>query len=208
MPSVHRVGDQRACGAVTIDTGLNTKVMVEGIPAAVAGMLNNHSNLGALISASPGKVLVQGIPLIVAMMDQSAPDRIGLIQHTTNFPTPMTGSQKVKAYEGSFGGGLGNIMQGFGGLMNGEFVSLAGQIIGQVKNFTNVGGNSGLAILQNLQGAGQTNLSGRTITGQTSGNKFTFAVYQVDGVTDTNFNNVFDDDGATVVLESGEKVTL
>lgn len=106
MPSVHRVGDQRACGAVTIDTGLNTKVMVEGVPAAVVGMLDSHTNLGALISASPGTVLVQGIPLIVAMMDQSAPDQIGLIQHVTDFPTPMTGSQKVKAYTGSFAGGM------------------------------------------------------------------------------------------------------
>jgi hypothetical protein len=208
MPSVHRVGDQRACGAVTVDTGLNTKVLAEGMPVAVAGMVNNHSMLGALISASPGKVLIQGIPMIVAMMDQSAPDQIGLVQHVTNFPTPMTGSQKVKGYSGSFGGGLGNIAQGFGGLMNGEFVSLAGQIIGQVTRFTAVGGNSGLAILNNLQGAGLTNLSGRTITGQTSGNQFTFSGYQVDGNVDVNFNNVFDEDGAAVVLETGEQVTL
>lgn len=208
MPCVHRVGDQRACGAVTVSTGKQTKVFAENQLVSVVGDVDNHNMLGALISASPGKVLVQGIPLITAMMDQSAPDQIGLITHVQNFPTPMTGSKKVKAYGGAFGGGLGNIANGFGGLMNGEFVSLAGQIIGQVKNFTNVGGNSGLAILQNIQGAGQTNLSGRTITGQTSGNQFTFSIYQVDGVTDTDFNNVFDDEGSQVVLESGEKVTL
>jgi len=208
MPCVHRVGDQRACGAVTVDTGMNTKVKVEGQFASVVGMLDSHTLLGALISASPGKVLVQGIPMIVAMMDQSAPDVIGMAQHVTNFPTPMTGSMKVMAYGGLFGGGLGNIIQGFGSLNIGEMVSIAGQVVGQVYNFTNVGGNSGLAILNNLQGAGLTNISGQTLVGQTSGNKFQMGSYQVAFPTSDNFYNVYDENGNTLVLETGETITL
>ena len=205
---IHRVGDARACGAVTVDTGINTKVKVDNQFAAVAGMLDSHTLLGALVSVSPGTILVQGIPIIVAMLDQSAPDVIGIVQHVTNFPTPMVGSQKVRAYNlGSFGGGLGNILQGFGNLNVGELVSLGGQIIGQVHNFTNVGGNSGLAVLKNLQGAGLTNISGQTIVGQTSGNKFLMGSYQVD-LPISNFNAIYNESGDAVVLESGDTVTL
>jgi len=214
MPPCHRVGDQRACGAVTVGTGLNTKVLIEGVPAAVQGDLNSHSMLGPLISIASGlvggkQVLIQGIPLIVAMVDQSGPDVIGLIQHVTNFPTPMTGSTKVHAYNslGGFGGGLGNIVNGFGNLINGELVAVAGQIVGQIHNFTNVGGNSGLAILKNLQGMGSSSLSGQTLVGQTSGNQFVMGTYQITNQI-VSSSYVTDENGEQVVIDTGELVTL
>lgn len=53
---------------------------------------------GSLISASPGKVLVQGKKLIVAMMDQSVPDIMGFIPHIGALPQPIQGAMKVFAY--------------------------------------------------------------------------------------------------------------
>lgn len=82
MPKVHRVTDPRLCGAVTIDTGLNTKVLADNLFVAVQGGLNSHMNLGQLIPLNPQKIMVQGIPLIVSLMDQGAPDMV------TPTPTP------------------------------------------------------------------------------------------------------------------------
>lgn len=214
MPPVHRVGDQRACGATTIDTGLNTKVLVEGQPAAVTGMLDSHSMLGPLISIASGmtgtQVLVQGIPMIVAMVDQSGPDQIGLISHVTNFPTPMTGSNKVQAYGGLgiFGGGLGTILSG--NLQVGELVNIGSQLIGQVQNFTNVGGGGGLAILKNLASSAQDTgtISGQVLVGQTSGNTFLMGAWTTTKPDAAPGTIVTDEFGEVVTIDTGETVTL
>lgn len=213
MPPCHRVGDKRACGAVTVGTGLNTKVMIQNQLAAVQGDVNTHNMLGQLVSVASGmagkQIMVQGIPMIVAMVDQAAPDVMGTIPHVQNFPTPMTGSDKVQAYGmlGGFGGGLGSILQGFGNLNVGELVSVAGQIVGQIHNFTNVGGNNGLLILKNIQGAGLGSLSGQVLTGQTSNNKFVMSNYTTT-LDPSNLIYVYDENGNPVVEESGDRVTL
>lgn len=215
MPPVHRCGDARACGAVTVDTGIITKVLVQGQPAAVAGMVDSHSLLGPLVSVASGMgsgmpIMAQGIPLIVAMVDQSGPDQIGLISHVTNFPTPMTGSPKVQAYGGLgiFGGGLGTILSG--PLQVGELVSIGGQLIGQIHNFTNVGGNGGLTILKNLDASAQDTgtISGQVLVGQTSGNTFLMGAYTTtkpDAAPGTVVTDMF---GEIVTIDTGETVTL
>lgn len=213
MAPPHRVGDIRACGAVTVGTGLNTKVMIENQLAAVQGDVNSHNMLGQLVSVASGmagkQIMVQGIPMIVAMIDQAAPDVMGTIPHVQNFPTPMTGATKVQAYGmlGGFGGGLGSILQGFGNLNIGELVSVAGQVVGQIHNFTNVGGNNGLLILKNIQGAGLGSLSGQVLTGQTSNNKFVMSNYTTT-LDPSNLIYVYDENGNPVVEESGDRVTL
>ena len=64
MPKAHRVTDPRLCGAVTVPTGLNTSVLINGLFAAVVGDKDSHNILGPLLSLSPGTVLVQGIPTV------------------------------------------------------------------------------------------------------------------------------------------------
>ena len=179
MPPVHRNQDDRFCTAKTIVTG-QSSVFINNILSAVEGDRNTHNNLGALISASPGNVFIEGKKLIVAMMDQSAPDQIGAVTHVTNFPTPQKGSTNTFAYggSGSFAGGLGTIVGG--NLLNGEMVSMLGNVIGQVQNFTNLGSGSGLAIIKGLNN-GQLNSIpgvGSVITGMTSGNSFNFSSIQ------------------------------
>lgn len=184
MPCVHRIGDPRLCGAVTTSTGLNTKVIVEGQPAAVVGDLDSHNMLGALISLSPGKVLVQGIPMIVSLMDQGSPDVIGIVQHVTGLPTPAGGSQKVSAYGGlgTFGGGLGAFQSLMGGQFAipnvGELMQIGGQVIGQVTRVANQGSGQGVVVMNNMNPATQGSISsGTTITSANTGHTFTFSNY-------------------------------
>lgn len=177
MPKAHRIGDQRMCGATTTSAGLNTNVFVNGILAAVAGDLNNHNNLGALISSSPGTILINGIPMIASIMDNSAPDQIGLITHVTGLPTPATGSPNVNLYggSGSFAGGLGSF--GVSGLPNvGELLSFSGNIVGQVYRTANQGSNSGMLAMNNITSNTQPT-TGSTVTGVTTGRTFTFSSY-------------------------------
>ena len=184
MPKVHRVGDPRLCGAVTSGTGLNTKVMVENQLAAVVGDLDTHNMLGALISLSPGKVLVQGIPMIVSLMDQGAPDVLGIIPHVEGLPTPAGGSQKVSAYGalGTLGGGLGNFQallpSGFAIPNVGELMQIGGQVIGQVTRVANQGGGQGVVVMNNMSPSIQGSISsGTTITSANTGHTFTFSNY-------------------------------
>ena len=184
MPCVHRIGDPRLCGAVTTATGLNTKVIVEGQPAAVVGDLNTHNMLGALISLSPAKILVQGVPMIVSLMDQGAPDVMGIVPHVEGLPTPAGGSQKVTAYGGlgTFGGGLGAFQSLGGGMFGipnvGEIMQLGTQVIGQVSRVANQGSGQGVVVMNNMPPSVQGGISsGTTITSANTGYNFTFSNY-------------------------------
>jgi hypothetical protein len=178
MPKVHRVTDPRLCGAVTVDTGLNTKVLADNLLVAVQGTLNSHMNLGALISLSPQKILVQGIPMIVSLMDQGAPDMVNpLLTHVEGLPTPAGGSNKVTAYGGlgSFGGGLGSFgMSGIPGV--GEIMQIGSQVMGQVSRVANQGGGQGVLVMNNM--TSQTGIGpGSTVTSANTGRTFTFSEY-------------------------------
>jgi len=184
VPKVHRVGDPRLCGAVTSGTGLNTKVMVENQLAAVVGDLDTHNMLGALISLSPGKVLVQGIPMIVSLMDQGSPDVMGITPHVEGLPTPAGGSQKVTAYGGlgTFGGGLGAFQALGGGLFGipnvGEIMKIGTQVIGQVSRVANQGSGQGVVVMNNMPPSVQGSISsGTSITSANTGYNFTFSNY-------------------------------
>lgn len=185
MPKVHRVTDPRLCGAVTLDTGLNTKVLVENLFAAVVGGVDSHMNLGNLISLSPQTILVQGIPLIVSLMDQGAPDMVNpLLTHVEGLPTPAGGSNKVTAYGGmgTFGGGLGAFQSlvggGFGIPGVGEIMQIGTQVIGQVSRVANQGGGSGVVVMNNMPPSVQGSItSGTTITSANTGYDFTFSNY-------------------------------
>jgi hypothetical protein len=185
MPKVHRVTDPRLCGAVTIPTGLNTTVLINGLLASVVGDLDSHMNLGALISLSPQTILVQGIPMIVSLMDQGSPDMVHpLLTHVEGLPTPGGGSPNVTAYGGlgTFGGGLGAFQSlmggGFGIPGLGEIMQLGGQVIGQVSRVANQGGGSGVVVMNNMPPAIQGSISsGTTITSANTGYNFTFSNY-------------------------------
>lgn len=171
MPGLHLDQMARFCGALTNVTG-QSSFFVNNKLVAVEGDKNTHNNLGNLISQSPGTFIIAGKKAIVSMMDGSAPDQEGIITHVTNLPTPQQGATDFSVYGGSFGGGLGSI----GGLLNvGENALLGGNIIGQVSKMVNQGGGQGLVTLSNLQGTTPT--AGSTITGQTSGNSFTFSSF-------------------------------
>ena len=179
MPPVHRDQDKRFCGADTIAL-LQQTVFSNMKKVAVVNDIDTHLNLGQLVSTSPGTVFIENKKMIVAMMDQSMPDMIGMLQHITNFPTPATGSPNVFAYGGSgtMAGGLGSMLGG--GLLNGEMLSMGGNMIGQVQNFTNLGSLQGLAVISGLNGGmlGSIPSVGSTIMGMTSGNSFTFSSIQ------------------------------
>ena len=171
MPGAHCNTHSRFCGASTVVTNQST-FFINGLKAAVEGDLNTHSNLGALVSQSPGTFFIEGKKMIVAMLDGSQPDQEGIITHVTNLPTPKGKSSNFSAYGGNTGGGLGSI----GGLLNvGENALLGGNVIGIVNKMVNQGGGQGLVVLSNLTGTTPT--AGSTITGQTSGNSFTFSEF-------------------------------
>lgn len=177
MAKSHCVGDGRACGAVTVGTGLNEKVFVGGKLAAVVGDLDSHNMLGALVSMSPGTVLIRGIPMIASLMDQGSPDVMGIVPHVEGLPTPVGGNDKVQLYGnlGGFGGGLGSF--GLTGLPQvGELLSFAGNIVGQVYRTANQGGNTGLLAMNNVTSNTQPT-TGQTVTGVTTGRTFTFSSY-------------------------------
>ena len=189
MPKVHRVGDQRACGATTVGMGLNTNVFINGMLASVVGdQVSDHiftMNPGALISASPGTVLVNGIPLIVSLMDNASADApTPLLQHVTSLPTPATGSPNVNAYggAGTFGGGLGAFQDlglgNFGIPGVGEIMQIGQQVIGQVSRVANQGSGQGLVVMNNMSPSVQGSISsGTTITSANTGYDFTFSSY-------------------------------
>lgn len=169
----HRETDSRFCNAFTSVTGQST-FFINNLKAAVEGDLDSHNNLGALISQTSGSFNINGKKLIVSMLDGSNPDVEGIVGHVTNLPTPKGGSSDFSAYvtKGLSGGGMGSI----GGLLSvGENVMMGGNVIGVVNKMVNQGGGSGLLVLQNLQGSLPT--GGSVVTGQSSGNSFTFSEF-------------------------------
>lgn len=165
----------RFCGATNIVTG-QSSFFINGLKASVEGDKDSHNNLGALVSQSPGTIFIEGKKMIAAVIDGAQPDQEGLITHVTDLPTPQQGSTDFFTYggPGQVGGGLGSI--GISGLLSvGENVLLNGNVIGQVSKMVNQGGGQGLVTLKNLQGT--TPSGGSTITGQTSGNTFTFSSF-------------------------------
>lgn len=176
---LHRIGDKRLCGATTISTGKQTKVLVEGKLAAVEGDKNDHNTLGDLISLGGSKVKIQGQSAIAALVDQSAPDQIGIIQHVTGLPTPADGSQKVKIGISLAGQVLGMMGGGRGGssgnMQQGEPVTIGGQPAGTVYRYVN-GGGAGFNVLV-LANTNNNVVSGTSVVGSNTGNTFTFTDY-------------------------------
>jgi hypothetical protein len=151
-------------------------VKINNLIPAVVGDISTHSGLGALINVLQHNVNIGGIPAIPSIVSMASPDVIGLITHFQGLPIPIQGSPNVRIGQGSGSARLGMMQSlglgNFGQLSIGELVSVGQQVIGQVTNFTNVGGGAAVAQLGNLQGSLVT--PGTTITGQTSGYNFTY----------------------------------
>lgn len=175
----HCIGDKRLCGATTVSTGKQTKVLVEGKLAAVEGDKDDHNMLGDLISMGGGKVKIQGQSAIAALIDQGAPDQLGIIPHVTGLPTPAQGSQKVKLGMSLVGQVLGMMGGGKGGssgnMQQGEPVTSGGQPAGTVYRYVS-GGGAGFDVLVLANTSNVIN-SGSTVTGSNTGNTFTFSDY-------------------------------
>ena len=174
MPPAHLDGMLRFCGAQTQVTG-QSSVIMNGVLAAVEGDKDTHGNGGDLIQQyGPGNIIIEGKKLIVAMGDRALPDTQGTIQHPFSPTDPAQGSPNIFAYGGRAGGGLGNIL---GGNLNiGELVSVGGQVVGQVKNFINIGNGQASAVLQNM--GTSTPQAGQTLVGQDSGNSLTLTNFE------------------------------
>lgn len=177
MFPIHLATMLRMCGASTIPIGaVGSMVKINNLIPAVVGDIDTHSGLGALINILQHNVNIGGIPAIPSIVSMASPDVIGLITHFQGLPIPMQGSPNVRIGQGSGSAGLGMMQSlglgNFGQLSIGELVSVGQQVIGQVSNFTSVGGGSAVAQLGNMQGPLVT--PGTTITGQTSGYNFTF----------------------------------
>lgn len=176
MANTHRRGDPRIDGGTTIAGPVDTSnVLIEGMPASVMGDLSSHNNLGAILSMSPGTVLVKGVPIAISLMDSAAPDTIGLITHPQGLPTPAGGSTTVQAYgpAGTLGGGLGN----FGGNIGiGEIMQVGSQVMGQVMRTASTGGTGGMMVMNNMTSQSGMGVN-TTVTSANSGNTFTFSSY-------------------------------
>jgi hypothetical protein len=185
MTQPHFVGGKRTDNSVTTGGPANLlNVLIEGKPAAVAGDLDTHNMLGAIISMSPGSILVNGIPMAMALMDNASPDVEGIIPHVEGLPTPAEGAATIRAYgpNGTFGGGLGAFQAlmggGFGIPGVGEIMQLGTQVIGQVSRVANQGGGTGVVVMNNMPPAVQSSItSGSTITSANTGYTFTFSNY-------------------------------
>ena len=177
MFPIHLATMMRMCGATTIPIGaISSMVKINNLIPAVVGDISTHSGLGALINVLQHNVNIGGIPAIPSIVSMASPDVIGLITHFQGLPIPIQGSPNVRIGQGSGSARLGMMQSlglgNFGQLSIGELVSVGQQVIGQVTNFTNVGGGAAVAQLGNLQGSLVT--PGTTITGQTSGYNFTY----------------------------------
>ena len=171
----------RMCGGITIPgLGLSTNVLINNLVPALEGDRDTHNNLGMLINVLSHNVMIGGIPAIPAIISQAAPDILGIIPHVQGFPIPMNGSPNVMIGQGSMGAGLGIMGQlfggGFGALSVGELVSVAGQVMGMVSSFTQIGGGGAVAQINNLT-PGVSVSPGQVLVGQTSGHTFTTVLY-------------------------------
>jgi|LakMenEpi03Aug12_release.lakeMendotaPanAssembly.Ray.scaffolds.fasta_scaffold271634_3 hypothetical protein len=208
----------RMCGGITVP-GLASAlpIKINNMVPAVEGDRDTHNNLGMLINVLQHNVMIGGIPAIPSIVSMASPDVLGLIPHVQGLPIPIMGSPNVMIGMGSgmaglgmmqpILGGLGQII-GFNPLQIGELVSVAGQIIGTVQNFTQIGGGAAVAQLNNMQGTPIT--AGTTVTGQTSGVTFSFSnvidsrvvsyEYSYPAV-DTVTNALVQDDGQYIVID-------
>ena len=209
----HLISMLRMCGAVTVPTGLNTTFIVNNLLATVEGDKDNHNILGALQSLSGANFLIgpSQLPAIAAIKDMASPDVLGIIQHVTGLPIPMQGSPNFFIGQGTGAAGLGMMQQlglgNFGALNIGELVSIGSQVIGQVSNFTSIGGGAAIAQLSNMQGSPIS--PGTTVTGQTSGYNFTFSNYfdsrvATQEVYYPNINTISN----ALVTDSGEYIVI
>ena len=214
---IHLVSMLRMCGASTLPLPIpinNIFIGAQMLMPAVQNGIDSHSLLGALIAQSGSNVNLgpMQLPAIAAIKDMASPDILGLIPHVTGLPIPIQGENSVRIGSGNAAAGLGMMQQlglgNFGALSIGELVSVAGTVMGMVQNFTQLGGGSAIAQLNNLQGSPIS--PGTTVVGQTSGYSFTFANYfdtrvMVGDVTydsiDTVSNALVQDDGQYIVIQ-------
>jgi hypothetical protein len=213
MPGWTLDGMIRMCGALNkCLLAESSNVKVNNRTPAVEGDIDTHNFLGQLINVIPHNVMVGGIPAIPAIISMANPDILGIIPHVKGFPIPIMGSQNVIIGMGSYGAALGIMQQlvggGFGALQIGELVSVAGQILGTVSNFTQIGGGAAVAQISGLQG-GVSLSPGTAIYGQTSGHYLIPVIY-VDGRSNTYpaladvTNAVVTDSGDYIVLQTYE----
>ena len=181
---MHLVSMLRMCGAPSVNLPIpitNIAVGALGLPPMAEGGLDGHNLLGALMAQSGSNVFLgpMKLPAIAAIKDMAMPDVMGIIPHVQGLPIPVQGENTVRIGSGNAAAGLGMMQQlglgNFASLNIGELVSVAGQVMGMVQNFTQLGGGAAIAQLSNLQGSPIG--PGTTITGQTSGNSFTFSNY-------------------------------
>lgn len=215
FPCHRELQDKRLCGATTMSTGLNTKVMVNNTPAAVEGDLDDHNMLGALMPIDT-KVMIGGIKAVPSIISMAQTDVLGLIPHITGLPIPITGSPNVFIGQGTGSAGIGMMQPilgalgqtiGFSPLQVGELVSVAGQVMGMVQNFTQIGGGAAVSQMTNLQGAPLS--SGSVVTGQTSGATFTYINYFDSRVaTQANTYPAVESVANALVTDSGDYIVI
>ena len=147
---------------------------MEGKLTAVEGDIDTHNALGQLIQQyGDGSIFINGKKMIVAQGDKAAPDVVGMLIHPFCPTDPAQGASTISAYGGKAGGGLGNLL---GGNLNiGEMVSMNGQAMGMIKNFTNNGNGTGSIALQNM--GSSTPSAGQTLVGQETGNSITLTSF-------------------------------
>ena len=186
---MHLITMLRMCGASTLPLPIPIETIFVGaqmLQPAPQGGLDSHDILGALIPLSGSNIFLgpMKLPAIAAIRDMASPDIMGLIPHVQGLPIPIQGEGTVRMGSGTAGAGLGMMQPifnqfqqviGFNSLQIGELVSMGQQIIGQVANFTQIGGGAAVAQLTNLQGAPLS--PGSVVTGQTSGYTFSFSNY-------------------------------
>lgn len=172
----------RMCGAQTLPgLAIPFKVLINGGIPAVVGDINTHNLLGPLINILQHNVMIGGIPAIPSIISMAAPDVLGIIPHVQGLPIPISGSLNVMLGQGNAMAAIGMMQQlglgNFGALNIGELVGIGQQIMGQVMNFTQLGGGAAVAQISNIPSGAPALGAGTTVKGQTSGYSFTFANY-------------------------------
>ncbi len=200
------------CGAATIPGGsAGMNVLINNILPALVGDVDNHNGLGAIQQMLDTKVLIGGIPAVPAIASLAQTDVMGLIPHITGLPIPIQGSPNVKIGQGNMAAAIGMMQNlglgNFGALNIGELVSIGQQVVGEVMNFTQLGGGSAIAQIGNLQGPPMG--PGVTVTGQTSGYSFTFSNYIDSRVTSGQVSYAsVDTVSNTLTQENGEYIVI
>jgi len=197
----------RMCGALSkCLLAESSNVKINNRTPAVVGDIDTHTNLGQLINVLQHNVLIGGIPAIPAIISQASPDIIGITPHVKGFPIPIQGSNDVMIGMGSMGATLGIMNKllggGLGSLQVGELVSVAGQVLGTVSSFTQIGGSGAVAQISGLTPGVNAN-PGQNIVGQTSGNYLTTVLY-VSGTPYASADSVTN----AIVTDSGDRIVV